>query len=618
MVSNFQMQQFFRTTPLAVDTNSKYFKDEDTTLLDDSTLDQSNLDSGLEMSPHMADSRRESFAVGSSLFSPKTETWDAVEMQSIPSTTGYSEHPNSNNPFLRLDQTQGFGSQTAHWAMSNASGTCTPMQPFDGLTDFDSGASIFQRPMGTQAPFSNPNTNIFANLVSATATAGATPNSTAATAGQPVAMRKEFGLQAQKKLPATPAVRGDGIRKKNARFDIPPDRNLHNIDQLISQSTDEQEVKELKQQKRLLRNRQAALDSRQRKKQHTERLEDEKKHFTSLVGEMEEEVTSLKTRVEQLMRERQSYQDCIEAMTVEKEELIRAHTIETGDLRKKVGVLTDHIRRVDGSAALTGSDIPPADFHGSFDPMTGMTMANDWNSVGYLNPSSNNNNFVGQQVKHEETELLAAKKTENSFLPDTDKSTAQGGLLFMLFLVGAFVMSSRSTPNLPQVSEDVRAASASILENVLKDAGVSTTSMGMEAAMAPQPSGSVNWENMAGVSFGNVNVGSSMLGELADSLTQPSQEQQNEQLFSLSAAQYNGVNSQDFIQQHASKQTTSQGRRNLADALATMGGNGRQSAADVYTRSLLWDQIPSEVVRSFAKMFSECNSAQTECGPLGS
>lgn len=52
--------------------------------------------------------------------------------------------------------------------------------------------------------------------------------------------------------------RGDGIRKKNARFDIPAERTLHNIDTLIAQSTDEGEIKELKQQKRLLRNRQAA------------------------------------------------------------------------------------------------------------------------------------------------------------------------------------------------------------------------------------------------------------------------------------------------------------------------------------------------------------------------
>jgi hypothetical protein len=53
-------------------------------------------------------------------------------------------------------------------------------------------------------------------------------------------------------------LRRDGIRKKNARFEIPAERTLSNIDHLISQSSNEEEVKELKQQKRLLRNRQAA------------------------------------------------------------------------------------------------------------------------------------------------------------------------------------------------------------------------------------------------------------------------------------------------------------------------------------------------------------------------
>lgn len=58
--------------------------------------------------------------------------------------------------------------------------------------------------------------------------------------------------------PHSPLLRRDGIRKKNARFEIPAERNLLNIDQLIAQSSDDQEIKELKQQKRLLRNRQAA------------------------------------------------------------------------------------------------------------------------------------------------------------------------------------------------------------------------------------------------------------------------------------------------------------------------------------------------------------------------
>ncbi|SPN97073.1 uncharacterized protein DNG_00589 [Cephalotrichum gorgonifer] len=616
MVSDYQMHQLFSPTSLALDTSQKYNSD-------DSVFDNANLDSGLEMSPHMADSRRESFAVGPSLFSPKAEAWESVDMQSIPSTTGYSEHPNSNNPFFRLDQTQGstpFTSQATQWAFGNGSGTCTPMPPFDSLSDFDAKTSIFQRPMPASVPFSNPNMNMFAGLNnSAQASSASVGPTTSATAGQAVSSlpRTDLAGHGQKKLPPSPTVRshndlrrGDGIRKKNARFEIPPDRNLSNIDQLISQSTDEQEVKELKQQKRLLRNRQAALDSRQRKKLHTERLEDEKKQYTTLVSDMEDEINGLKARVEQLLRERQSYQECVEAMTLEKEELIRTHTIETGELRKKVGVLTDHIRRVDGSDSLARADPTAHDFHAVLEPMAGMSMANDWNNLGYIN------NFgVEQSVKHEDIEMLPSKKSDAALVTEQDKSTAQGGLLFMLFLVGAFVMSNRSASNLPQVSEDVREASANILESVLKDAGVSSTTMGVEA-MAPQPSVTASWDNMGGMTFGNANMGSSMLGDLADSLTQPTQEQANEQLFSMTPAQFNGVNSQEFIHVVPDR-TASRGRRNLAEALSSMRA-GRQSAADVYTRSLLWDQIPSEVVRSFVKMVSDSNHAQGELNPMAS
>lgn len=53
-------------------------------------------------------------------------------------------------------------------------------------------------------------------------------------------------------------ARRDGIRKKNGRIDIPQERNIHTIDELIDRTTDEDMLKELKQQKRLLRNREAA------------------------------------------------------------------------------------------------------------------------------------------------------------------------------------------------------------------------------------------------------------------------------------------------------------------------------------------------------------------------
>ena len=53
-------------------------------------------------------------------------------------------------------------------------------------------------------------------------------------------------------------ARRDGIRKKNGRIEIPEERNIHTIDDLIDRTTDDDLLKELKQQKRLLRNREAA------------------------------------------------------------------------------------------------------------------------------------------------------------------------------------------------------------------------------------------------------------------------------------------------------------------------------------------------------------------------
>jgi hypothetical protein len=75
-----------------------------------------------------------------------------------------------------------------------------------------------------------------------------------------------------------------------------------------------------------------SFDSRQRKKQHSERLEDEKEPYTVLIEGLEEQLSELTRRNEQLL--------------LEKEEMIRSHAIETGELRKKVVVLTEHVQRL--------------------------------------------------------------------------------------------------------------------------------------------------------------------------------------------------------------------------------------------------------------------------------
>lgn len=256
------MQTYYRPTPLTVDTNhaQKYFEEEDHSILDENILDNSGLDSGLEMSPPMANSRRESFAVGSSLFSPKTEDWQPVDMQSVPSNNPFIEPQHGNNPFMRVEHPQPspFAPHGNSWSLGNASGSCTPLQQFDGMpTEYDN-ASVFHRSVQGQTPFSNPTgqINMFSSIGSGNQSIPTSPQK--GWNGQNESMAKKMrtgspGIRSHNEL-----RRGDGIRKKNARFDIPAERNLNNIDQLIAQSTDEQEIKELKQQKRLLRNRQAA------------------------------------------------------------------------------------------------------------------------------------------------------------------------------------------------------------------------------------------------------------------------------------------------------------------------------------------------------------------------
>ena len=268
---------YYRPSSLTVDTHHtlNYFEEDEGSILDENILDHSALDSGLEMSPPMNGSRRDSFAVSSAaLFSPKTDDWQHVDMQQqqqqqqqqpMASNNPFVEQQTNNNPFMRIDsQSSTYGHQNHNWNMGNNSGMSTPMQVHDGLpSEFEVNPPVFQRPM--QTPFTgNSQLPLFSSANTSNGSIPASPQK-----DWSVSDAMDHRAMPKRMRPHSPTLRshpemsrrGDGIRKKNARFDIPAERNLTNIDQLISQSTDEGEIKELKQQKRLLRNRQAAYAS---------------------------------------------------------------------------------------------------------------------------------------------------------------------------------------------------------------------------------------------------------------------------------------------------------------------------------------------------------------------
>ncbi|RKF58953.1 hypothetical protein GcC1_179035 [Golovinomyces cichoracearum] len=133
--------------------------------------------------------------------------------------------------------------------------------------------------------------------------------------------------------------RGSSVRKRNASCDIPAGHSIKNIDELISQSTDEQEVKELKQQKRLLRNRQAALDSRQRKKLYTEHLEEENKGLIALVSRQQDDLSHAEMRISDHVQKEAHWRQKCEALQREREQIFRQHEIQCSELRNQISVL---------------------------------------------------------------------------------------------------------------------------------------------------------------------------------------------------------------------------------------------------------------------------------------
>ncbi|KAI9846504.1 MAG: hypothetical protein M1837_003925 [Sclerophora amabilis] len=598
---------FYRPASLAVDTKpQKVFDDEESSVLDEGILDGS-VDSA-------------------DIFSPKNGEWNDFDQDVISASTS------STNPFFRHHSNPyAYDPQVKSWD----SGSCTPTAVYDGFpAEFEATApapyGAGTRPFEIRTANEARNAPPFPSDQSPRASLPPSPESNkdwvaSLSSDQleprsiPKRMRPGSPMQTHSSL-----LRRDGIRKKNARFEIPAERNLLNIDQLIAHSADDQEIKELKQQKRLLRNRQAALDSRQRKKQHTERLEEEKKQYTTIITELEERLAQLEVREsEHLRREnewkatQQRYEHYMEGLHMEKEEMVRRHTLESGDLRKKNAILTEHVQNLQKMDSTAMSAVPSSSgFSADFSDIDSLVMeGNSWDNFSFINDFA-----VDNDVKPENALVVPPKRTEKVAVSEQEKPAASS-LLLILLLCGAFVASkssTTSTPSIPLMPDDIRAASATVLDNIFKDAGVPhadprLSDVNRVEALEPSPSEAA-WPAASKTAFPTAAANSPMVGLSGSSfdvlnhhLVRPTKEQEQERLFSLSADQYNGVTSQEFLRQPDASGSASQGRRDLGASLAAMRADNKASAAEVYTRSLLWDKIPTEVVREFAKFVSNSN-----------
>ena len=254
---------------------------------DFSSLDCSVTDSGSTMSPTSSQFRRESFPGSdpdtATIYSPEGGGWDG------PSASGLERNSNpanpffdtqTNNPFMRMDASQQavYGQQPpAPWTFENESGTCTPVPTYDHFgQDFENeahppySAGLESSAMSSGfggLPYNNNvrPSSVFQAPSAPTPLSPQAPSDWMNVPSQDADSRP-FSRQMRRPSPAlsqASALRrrahDGGIRKKNARFDIPEGRTLDTIDDLIKNCGNESDLKELKSQKRLLRNRQAAL-----------------------------------------------------------------------------------------------------------------------------------------------------------------------------------------------------------------------------------------------------------------------------------------------------------------------------------------------------------------------
>lgn len=264
-----QTFELYHQSPSALESKAAFSEDDDMSVLDDKILDPNTPDISA-----MNDPRRISFDQNSEDFSQQQrQRRDSVWPDFSSQNPGTQSRPNAhftnplfesgnNNPFVPVENSQAtsYGEQPS-WPLSGDSGSCTPTPIYENFSqEFDGNAA---------APYSGgPVTSIFTQMPyrpgSTYPPAGAVPMSPQSSQGW--ISTSSDAQDARSRPTRSPTYRNDsplharrdGIRKKNARFEIPAERNLSNIDMLISLSTDEDEIKELKQQKRLLRNRQAA------------------------------------------------------------------------------------------------------------------------------------------------------------------------------------------------------------------------------------------------------------------------------------------------------------------------------------------------------------------------
>ncbi|KAJ6015323.1 hypothetical protein N7540_009914 [Penicillium herquei] len=611
MMARYSQFDFYQQSPSTLDVTPS--EEEEMNVLDDKILDPT--------SPGLSDPRRSSYDTETT-FSHRGSVWSNYSTssdQSRPTHMGQPVLDPTGQSFMQVD---GTNYSQPSWALSRtASGSCTPTvydhYPSEAesgsVAPFSGGAvgPVHSMPMGAVS-YRNPSM-----AFQPPGGVAMSPQSSQGWMPAPMDLADAHQMKNAFRNGSPLTMRRDGIRKKNARFEIPAERTLGNIDQLINQSTNDEEIKELKQQKRLLRNRQAALDSRQRKKLHTEKLEEEKKQYTHVITQLEDAVASLQKREAELLDEKnefirqqqqqqQQVNEWLQSLSLEKDELIRVHTLETAELRKKNNILMETVEKLERGVKPGMLEHHAGDFVGFENmPMEG----HPWDEFSMANGLSMQDQMSSAPVPPTHALVQANERSEKS---STSDSPFSWNAFYMCLLFGAFVASNNGAlpgRNLPQLSEEYRAESANVLKAVLASSPADVAHP-THSAVPTVPSAGAG-QAMTGIEMSQMGPSASApstLDELHETLVMSTEEQERAQVFAMNVDQYNSLTTFEADGSGFKPQQPSQ----FQQALAAMRNNAAQhtrihdaATSNVYNRSLMWDRVPQKVIQDFRRMVHE-------------
>jgi hypothetical protein len=361
-----------------------------------------------------------------------------------------------------------------------------------------------------------------------------------------------------------------------------------------------------------------SLASRQRKKKHTESLEQKEKDLEGKLHMLYQQIDTLKMQLDTaenqkrfFAEERAKEHELVQSLHIEKEDLICNHIRETGHLRSQIRFYREQF---ESHTAPAMSAAPSSTGFTDFNLEMDHLQIEDQSWDRFVNDTSD---FLGDTAESFETLQPGKQLNEHAQQQDmkgrsdTADQPVASGILFMLLLCGAFVASRSSAATLaspsiiPNMPEEVRAASTQVLNNLLKDnpqeAQLFLPDLAQQIPHQYSTANNSSWPQ------DQQSLPVNQMSDLHKHLTAPTRLQEVEAAFAMTPAQYASLTTYPHMDTMTPATSTHGQRPNVAATLQSLreARNGNTSAAEVYTRSLLWDQIHPDVVAAFKKAVAD-------------